>query len=123
MLHRRQQAGMEPAGEEQPEQPRRSRRSSRSGAAGGAAGGGPRDPCPPDPPDKGKPHGDARKGGLALAEQYDQGSGGRLKRGMPKADEPAGQPTHTQHSTAAANRASMRDEEAAGLAAAPAEDH
>jgi hypothetical protein len=86
---------MEPAGEEgeQPEQPRRSRRSSRAAAAGAdATAGAPRDPCPPSPPGR-KQSGDSRKGGLVLAEQYDQGSGGRLERGMPKADEPAGQPS------------------------------
>ncbi len=56
----------------------------------------PHDPFPPDPPDKRK-NTPARaaaclKGGLASAEQYDQRSSSGQKRGMSKAEEPAGQP-------------------------------
>jgi hypothetical protein len=55
------------------------------------AGKTPRDPLPPDPPgSRGKPRGDASKAGLTASQQFDARSG--PKRGMSKADEPAGQP-------------------------------
>jgi hypothetical protein len=81
-----------------------------SGCAGGPveAGKTPRDPMPPDPPDRRNPRGDARQGGLSMAQQYDQRSGtGAIKRGMSKADEPAGQPPPGGSNTEAAHRASM----------------
>jgi hypothetical protein len=71
--------------------------------------GAQRDPFPPDPADKKRPSGDSTKGGLALAEQYDQRSGSGPKRGMAKAEEPAGQPVTGAQASMPGARARMRE--------------